>query len=356
MSSNLPEEYMELFGAVGMDKAAFTGSQAAETLNLMIDSDKNQPAMQMQKWPDLDMEKFGRLLAFVNGEADGKSDQQFILYAFHLFFVEVLKRALSHFLELRKLTFMKTAHEEEEIYSAIGDCCRDLIFLEYFAWRSKFFQFYIEEYLRAAFDSETVLAARGPPKEKIKKADDEEAFYADIASEYIEVAMEGNLGPGMASQVHAWLRLISATLHYTQGLWCRNTVIRQYAMKNIEFQVVKYPRSYFQLQPWQNVIETLYSDKKEAALIIEELEKRYSSGGSHNQDNVANLVPEEHWKFSGRPHSEAMLAVAHFLSRHGEDASLSVSVESSAYLSMRITPGHAGGNSNPSSGVLRWNS
>jgi hypothetical protein len=186
---------------------------------------------------------------------------------------------------------------------------------------------YIETQLHAAFASDTVQKARRPPKEKIKKADDEDLFYADTASEHVEVAMEGNLGPGMASQVLAWLRLISATLHYTQVLGSSTKGIRRYAMRNIQFQVVKYPRSSFQLQPWREVIKTLYSDnEKTAGTIIEELEKRYSLGGSHNQKNVANLVLEEKWNFSGRPHCEAMLAVVHFLSQHGKDASLSVSV------------------------------
>jgi hypothetical protein len=121
--------------------------------------------------------------------------------------------------------------------------------------------------------------------------------------------------------------LISATLHYTQVLWSGNTVIRQYAMKNIEFQVVEYPRSSLKLQPWREVIKTLYSDNEEkAGSTIEELEKRYSLGGSHNQQNFPNLVSAQECKFSGTPHCEAMLAVAHFLSRHGKDGSLSVSV------------------------------
>jgi hypothetical protein len=309
------------------DQAAFTGSQAADTLNLMISSDKKRLLTLMQKWPDLDTEKFGRPHEFVTGETDVNPDQQSILHAFHLFFVEVLKRALDHFKALRKLTNKKRAPGEEEIRSASEHCFRDLIFLEHFAWRSKFFQFYIERHLCAAFASKTVPAARGPPKEKIKKDYKERPFYADFASEYVEVTMEDNLGPGMASQVLAWLRLISATLHYTQVLWSGKTEIRQYAMRNIEFQVVKYPRPFFQLRPWRAVIKTLYSDnEKKAGSIIKELEKRYSSGGSHNQDNDANLVSKGQWNFSGRPHCEAMLAVAHFLSQHGRDAFLSVSV------------------------------
>jgi hypothetical protein len=325
ISADLPEQYKELFGAVGNDKAAFTGSQAAKTLNLMIDSDKDLLDYEMQRWSNLDMEKFGRLRAFFNGKEDGKSDQQSILHAFHLFFVEVLNRARYHFEELRKLATRNTAPEEQEIASVIIHCFRDLSFLEHFAWRSKFFQVYIEEYLCAAF--ETVLKAPGPSKKEIKKADDEQPFQGDIASEYVEVVMEGNLGPGMASQVLAWLRLISATLHYTQVLWSGNTVIRQYAMKNIEFQVVEYPDSSMELQPWREVIKSLYSDDEETARsTIEELVERYRLGGSHNQNNAANLVLARQWRFSGRPHCEAMLTVAHFLSRHGKDGFLSVSV------------------------------
>jgi hypothetical protein len=326
-SADLPEQYMELFDAVGNVEDAFTGRKAAETLKSMTLRDKKRVATVMEKWPDLDTEKFGRLRAFLNGKADGTSAE---LHAFHLFFVNVLKRALSHFKALRKLTFMKTAPEEEKLSSAIEHCLGDLIFLEHFAWRSEFFQMYIETHLRAPFAS--VQKARRPAKEKIKKADDEEAddedlFHADTASEHVEVAMEGNLGPEMASQVLAWLRLISATLHYTWVLGSGTQGIRRYAMRNIQFQVVKYPRSSYQLQPWREVIKTLYSDnEKTAGTIIEELEKRYSKGGSHNPKNVANLVSEKKWNFSGRPHCEAMLAVAHFLSQHGKDASTSVSV------------------------------
>jgi hypothetical protein len=136
-SADLPEQYVELFEAVGNVKGAFTGRQAAETLNSMIRADKKRVATEMEDWPDLDTEKFGRLQAFVNGQADGTSDQ---LHAFHLFFVEVLKRGLSHFNALRKLTYMKPAPKEQEISSAIEDCLRDLSFLEHFAWQSQFFQ------------------------------------------------------------------------------------------------------------------------------------------------------------------------------------------------------------------------
>jgi hypothetical protein len=283
---------MELFDAVGNVLDAFTGTNAVETLKSMTYSDKEELALVMDEWSGLDMKKFGRLQAFLNDKVVGTPDE---LHAFHLLFVEVLKRALSRFQALRKLAQRKKApKKQEEISSAIEHCFADLAFLEHFAWQSEFFQKYIETHLGAPFDS--VQKAQRAAKGKFEKADDEAAddektddeeaddedlSNEDTASEHVEVAMEGNLGPEVASQVLAWLRLISATLHYTFVLGLGKNGIRRYALKNLPFQVVKYLRSSYKLPPWQEVIRTLYSDdERTARTIIEELEKRYSKGGS----------------------------------------------------------------------------
>jgi hypothetical protein len=86
ISADLPEEFIELCRAVGQDKASLTGSQAAKTLDLMVAVDKAFLADRMEKYSGRKTLKFGSLLAFVKGEANGKSHPQSILYAFHRFF------------------------------------------------------------------------------------------------------------------------------------------------------------------------------------------------------------------------------------------------------------------------------
>ncbi|KAA8902717.1 hypothetical protein FN846DRAFT_74069 [Sphaerosporella brunnea] len=231
------------------------------------------------------------------------------------------------------LKWKRSIPSEEQLRHELDNAYVVLLPLARMAWKSPLFDWYVTAYLghsiQTALAADSVVAddedhhgggdglkpsADGAGGDVDDQDDDEDEEQGGLdPSDYIEahtsIVSQKPSKLAIAKEWVYWLRLVVAPLHYP-FLFFAHPLSRN--MPNLSFRTLTYLPSSMDMDPWKEVVKTLYPDPQDHTVIIDDVIKTYGHPASRN------MISDPNFSFKGVPHCEAVLACLHYLASSGE--------------------------------------
>lgn len=257
----------------------------------------------------------------------------FKLLDFHRFFLWFLSIVSDQVKALNKLRKQSRAPQDFP-RDTISLAYNNLAHMQYFAWESEFFAFYIERANPARIppivedapleDFEGNLSIKGgaPEGESQDDIDLEEKQHREEEVDRLDISTEYETGQDQRSSttplpVHPCvleLRLITSNIQHLI------TLLGKSPLKSFELQVIQYPRSDRRAKPWRDLVDELFPEKTVRDRVLHALIE--GTGWKFNIFRSDTPVP----RFNGQAHCEAVLGCLYSLATRDEDISWVITI------------------------------